>query len=494
MMNFRSTSSPVESKIFRPGFSLSPHQLKQVFPFHLVLNQNLEIVQLGTGLERLYPEFSLGSRIKQHFEINYPSLAVTFEAIREQSDSLFVLESRQNNMQLRGQMVYVEESNVIFFIGSPWITDVADLAPLGLTLDDFAIHEPIADFLLLLQAQKTLLSEARELTEQLNKQQAQLREALCQAEQVSVAQAEAQQFKQALEELQQTQSQLVHGEKMSSLGQMVAGVAHEINNPVNFIIGNLEHIQWYSEDLLQLVELYQKNSPIPAPNIQEHIDAIDLDFLREDLPKILCSMKVGADRIHEIVLSLRNFSRLDEAEMKPVNIHEGIDNSLLLLQHRLKARADGSEINVIKEYGKLPLVDCHAGQLNQVFMNMLNNAIDALQESAVKPSIPVIRISTEVSGPNWVRIKIADNGSGISKDIEDRIFDPFFTTKPVGQGTGLGLSISYQIVVQKHTGTLQCVSEPGQETEFWIEIPVRQCPEVLNSSVQQMVLIPPLKR
>jgi signal transduction histidine kinase len=466
--------------MLKHGFSLPPHQLEQLFPFHLVLNKNLEIVQLGRSLARLYPELSLGSPIEHHFQIEHPTLSISFDAIREQSNSFFLLASRHNGMQLRGQIEYVEESNVIFFVGSPWITDLADLALLGLDLNDFAIHEPVADFLCLLQTQNTAISQAGELANKLNKQQAQLREAICKAEQAAAAQEQARQLKQALEELQQTQTQLIQSEKMSSLGQLVAGIAHEINNPVNFIIGNLEHVRWHCKELLHLVELYQKHCLATNPEIQAYTEEIDLNFLREDLPKILSSMKVGASRIHEIVLNLRNFSRIDEAEMKPVNIHEGIDNSLLLLQHRLKATTGASEVAVIKEYGELPLVECYAGQLNQVFMHVLNNALDALEEFRFGQSTPTIKIRTEVPYPNAIQIKIADNGAGIPKDIQERIFDPFFTTKPIGQGTGLGLSISYQIVVQKHRGTLQCVTAPERGTEFTIEIPVRQNAAVKN--------------
>ncbi len=286
-------------------------------------------------------------------------------------------------------------------------------------------------------------------------------------------------LQKTLQELQHTQSQLIQSEKMSSLGQMVAGVAHEINNPINFIHGNIAHASDYVKDLLDLIAVYQQEYPQTSLVIKEKAEEIDVDFLAHDLPKILNSMKVGSSRIRNIVLSLRNFSRLDESEMKPVDIHEGIDNTLMILQHRIKKISNdinSSEIEIIKKYGKLPEVTCYASQLNQVFMNILSNAIDALEEFAVNTNTtnkPQICIWTELVNHNIVRIKIADNGSGMKETVRQKIFDPFFTTKPVGSGTGLGLSISYQIIVDRHNGHLTCVSEVGQGTEFLIEIPMQ---------------------
>ena len=294
----------------------------------------------------------------------------------------------------------------------------------------------------------------------------------------------AQELEQTLQQLQRTQSQMIQSEKMSSLGQLVAGVAHEINNPVNFIYGNLNHANDYTKDLLQLINLYQKHYPNPIPEIQEQTLAIDLEFLIEDLPKLLASMKVGSERIQQIVASLRTFSRMDESEVKAVNIHDNLDSTLMILQHRLKPKTDFPAINIIKEYGLLPLVECYAGQLNQVFMNILSNAIDALEDvhtseigreqERINYQSLAIHIRTEIND-NCVTIRIADNGPGITEPVQKRLFDPFFTTKPVGKGTGMGLAISYQVVTERHGGSLQCISSPGKGAEFVIQIPLKTC-------------------
>ncbi|MDX2229358.1 MAG: PAS domain S-box protein [Leptolyngbyaceae cyanobacterium bins.349] len=285
---------------------------------------------------------------------------------------------------------------------------------------------------------------------------------------------QAAELEQALQQLQLAQAKLVHSEKMSSLGQLVAGIAHEINNPINFIYGNLEYAASYTQDLLELVLAYQREHPHPSPQLHTQLAQVDLTFVQDDLPKLLTSMRNGTERIREIVKSLRTFSRLDEADMKTVDLHEGIDSALMILQNRLHTSVRGQAIRVVKHYGDLPKVECYAGQLNQVFMNLLTNAIDALDQCPDHHCEPTIQIHTEIVNAQQVQIRIRDNGIGIPKEIQSQIFNPFFTTKPIGQGTGLGLPTSYQIVTEKHKGILTYHSTPGAGTEFIIRIPMIQ--------------------
>ncbi|MBD1945582.1 HAMP domain-containing protein [Coleofasciculus sp. FACHB-712] len=325
------------------------------------------------------------------------------------------------------------------------------------------------------QARQTLEERVQQRTEELSQKNQQLQQAHDQLQQLNTElTTNAQQLSQALRNLGRAQAQLIQTEKMSSLGQLVAGIAHEINNPINFIYGNLPHISDYTKNLLNLVQRYQKS--YPDAEIQQYIEDIDLDFLTGDLPKIITSMRAGSDRIRKIILLLRNFSRLDEAERKRVNIHEGIDSSLLIVQHRLQSggdwKAEGNpEIQVVKRYGVLPPVECYPAQLNQVFMNIFSNAIDALETFKEQPE-KRIYIKTEFSAAKQIIIKIKDNGSGIPTAIKSKIFDPFFTTKPVGKGIGLGLTVCYQIL-EHHQGRIAIISEPGQGTEVIIELPIK---------------------
>ncbi|BAZ16423.1 response regulator receiver sensor signal transduction histidine kinase [Calothrix sp. NIES-4071] len=294
---------------------------------------------------------------------------------------------------------------------------------------------------------------------------------------------------EALEELQKTQLQLVQTEKISSLGQMVAGVAHEVNNPIGFISTNLYHASQYARDLINLLQLYRQKFPQPGTEIEEIIEAVDLDHISQDLPKLISSMKLGSDRIRGIMQSMRTYSRADGKEKKAVDIHEGIETTLMILQHRLKPQTFRPAIHVVKEYGNLPLIECYPGQLNQVFMNLIANAIDAIDESVQDKNwegdkskidkyltpenvltVPLICICTTADKEN-VTIQIGDNGKGMDLSVRDQIFQAFYTTKPEGKGTGLGLSISYHIITEKHGGTLECITSPGKGTEFIIQLP-----------------------
>jgi two-component system, NtrC family, sensor kinase len=279
-------------------------------------------------------------------------------------------------------------------------------------------------------------------------------------------------------ELQASQVQMVQSEKMSALGNLVAGVAHEINNPIACVLGNVNAIEESIKDLFHIIDLYAQRLPKPDAELQEELEEIDLDYLREDLPKLLQSMQDGGDRVKSISKSLRAFSRADVDTQQNFNVHEGIDSTILILRHRLKSNADHPEIQVIKNYGNLPDLQCFPGQLNQVFMNILANAIDALEESNQGRSFAeivqrpnTIKISTAVE-ENGIKISIADNGSGIPESVKARIFDQSFTTKAVGKGTGLGLAIAHQIIVEKHGGSLEVESTTGQGTEFCIRLPM----------------------
>ncbi len=320
-----------------------------------------------------------------------------------------------------------------------------------------------------LQASEIALQQANETLEQ-------------QVKERTIALSEQKKQKKQLEEtlhkLQQTQAQLVQQEKMSSLGQLVAGVAHEINNPITFIHGNIIHVEGYTQDLLDFVELVQQCYPNPTSEIEDWADEVDLEFLQEDLPKTINSIKIGTKRVRDIVLSLRNFSRLDESELKKVELHDGIESTLLILQNRLKQKL---AIEVVKNYSDLPLIECYPGQLNQVFMNILANAIDALETSESENKLRQITIHTSQVDEKSVKIAIADNGCGISPSIQNQVFNPFFTTKPVGKGTGMGMAISYQIITEKHGGKLTFSSTVGTGTEFTIQIPIQQQAEKRRS-------------
>lgn len=441
-----------------PELTLPPQLLAKAFPFHFVFKSDRTIVQSGEVLQRLIPQI-IGSQLDRCFQIKRPVIKTPdFAGISKQSQSIFTLKSIHSELTLKGQMMPVPDSDAIFFLGSPTVTEISHLNQIGIKLKDFAAHDSVADFLFLLQAKSRLMDELAE-------REVKLQQILRDKHEIAVlAEARANTLEETLERLQKTQAQLIHSEKMCGLGQMVGGIAHEINNPVTFIMGNLAHIDEYVEDLITLVTLYQRQFPQPTNEIIDFMNDVDLEFLFGDLPRLIASMRTGSCRIRDIVLSLRNFSRLDESEQKYVDLHEGIESTLLILNHKLNP-----QIEVVRKYGDLPQILCCPAQLNQVFMNILANAADVLLEMNIKPK--QIAIETSVDDGNFVCISIQDNGSGIPLEIQKKIFDPFFTTKAIGKGTGLGLSISHQII-EKHQGKIEVTSELGKGTKFTIKIPI----------------------
>ncbi len=456
------------------SYTLPPDSLAQAFPFHFVLDDSLHIVQVGDVLQRLLNTSVVGEAVENHFAIARPKIGWDLGKILDKQKSLFVLSATNRAVNLKGQMLWVETDKILFFLGSVWGYKAGDLKSLELKLQDFALHDTTTDFLILQRTSQMALEDAQALTQEVQAQKEQVEKLLQQQERLThEAHERAQILEKTLDDLRQTQLHLVQAEKMSALGQLMAGIAHEINNPLTFISGNLDCLKTDVASLLKFVLLYQKHRTYPSPELERAFSELEFDFLEADLPKLLRSLQTGSNRITEIVKALRNFSRLDESPIKQVNLHEGLDSSLRLLQHRLKEQSGRPAIEIRRHYSpSFPRIECFAGQLNQVFMNIMANAIDAFDGFACE--IPIMTITTSQPSSDWVRVAISDNGPGIPLSIQAKIFDPFFTTKPIGKGTGLGMSISRQIVSEQHGGNLYFQTSSQTGTEFLVELPIVQ--------------------
>lgn len=457
-------------------------QIRQSLDLRTILETTVREIYLLLGVDRCYFlwyrqqdgqfEFEVGAEAKREelprrLDADPNAMASLFWQVLQQQRFLRIDDVEQvRDEALRSYLEGVGDRALLLF---PIETEDGNLGLLACTREDrpqawcdrdVELLQIVCDRLAIAAQQAVLYQQSREAEQR--------------------ATAKSTELENTLRQLQKTQAQLIQAEKMSSLGQLVAGVAHEINNPVSFVFGNLIHAKEYSRDLLELIALYRQSYPQPTAEISTCLEDIDLDYLIEDLPKLFASIETGAVRIQEIVRSLRTFSRLDESDIKTVDLHENIESTLTILASRLRATDTRAEIQVIRNYGDIPRVDCYAGQLNQVFMNLLANAIDAIE--ACQDRVGCLFLTTERIEENRVRITIVDNGMGMTASVRDRIFDPFYTTKPIGKGTGLGLSISYQIVVEHHHGSFSCYSTPGEGTEFAIEIPLRRLPQSNQSA------------
>lgn len=500
-------------------WSLPADLLVELFPFHIAFDRQLNIVQVGRSINQLYPTSLARQRLDDYFVINRPKVALSFEVIQKRLKSLFVLASRHGELMLKGQMTCLPDGNLMLFLCSPSVIDAQQLVDIGIHLRDFPLHDVTPDLIFLQRTTQMSVQQVEGLNQQLVASQEQLQDALKIQEHLRFkAEQQAKQLERQLKELKETQIQLVQAEKMSTLGQLLSGIVHEINNPLHCIHGNLDHCLEYTQELTQFCRFLIRRSGLDreCPELADdeadqfaHLqnltpeDYQSLAFTLDDFPQVIRAMRVGTDRIREIVKGLRNFSRLDATALEEFDVHEGIDNTLMILKHRLTKTNLQKPIQVIKNYTKVPAIYCYFGQINQVLMNILANAIDALEDReqgrshcpeqfdrrAGTPRLtphssdrdsnsdrhqPTIWIQTDLNHQGWLQIKIRDNAGGMPATVKERIFEPFFTTKPGARGTGLGMSISYQIVTERHGGCLLCDSQPDVGTEFTIELPINR--------------------